>query len=150
MKVTEKCDVYSFGVLALEVIKGKYPGDFIMSLLTPAIESIQLKDVLEQHLSLPSPEVDEVVKCKIGNRIYRDEYRDKDYRRRSRSRSSVSPAHRSPIARRSPSPHKTPPSRGGSPDGRNHKERSRTPKSVSLRGRPADSRSPSRHSDADE
>ncbi|KAI8015072.1 hypothetical protein LOK49_LG05G02969 [Camellia lanceoleosa] len=54
------------------------------------------------------------------------------------------------LIKRSPSPHKTPPSRGGSPDGRNHKERSRTPKSVSLRGRPADSRSPFRHSDADE
>ncbi|XP_028117890.1 MDIS1-interacting receptor like kinase 2-like [Camellia sinensis] len=59
-KVTEKCDVYSFGVLALEVIKGKHPGDFIMSLLTPAVENIQLKDVLDQHLSPPSPEVDEV------------------------------------------------------------------------------------------
>ncbi|CAL5386048.1 unnamed protein product [Camellia sinensis] len=59
MKVTEKCDVYSFGVLALEVIEGKHPGDFIMSLLTPAVESIQLKDVLDQRLSLPSPDVDE-------------------------------------------------------------------------------------------
>ncbi|CAL5386036.1 unnamed protein product [Camellia sinensis] len=59
MKVTEKCDVYSFGVLALKVIEGKHPGDFIMSLLTPAVESIQLKDVLDQRLSLPSPEVDE-------------------------------------------------------------------------------------------
>ncbi|GMP46266.1 hypothetical protein CsSME_00014488 [Camellia sinensis var. sinensis] len=61
MKVTEKCDVYSFGVLALEVIKGKHPGDFIMSLLTPAVENIQLNDVLDQRLSPPSPEVEEVV-----------------------------------------------------------------------------------------
>ncbi|CAL5384111.1 unnamed protein product [Camellia sinensis] len=58
-------------------------------------------------------------------------------------------ARRTPSPRRSPSPRRTPPSRGGSPDGRNHKECSPTPKSVSPRGRPADSRSPSRHSDAD-
>ncbi|CDP11414.1 unnamed protein product [Coffea canephora] len=29
LEVNEKCDVYSFGVLALEVIMGKHPGDFI-------------------------------------------------------------------------------------------------------------------------
>ncbi|XP_027166024.1 MDIS1-interacting receptor like kinase 2-like [Coffea eugenioides] len=29
MKVTEKCDVYSFGVLTMEVMKGKHPGDLI-------------------------------------------------------------------------------------------------------------------------
>ncbi|KAI8015078.1 putative leucine-rich repeat receptor-like protein kinase [Camellia lanceoleosa] len=61
MKVTEKCDVYSFGVLALEVIKGKHPGDFITSLLTPTVENIQLKDVLDQRLSPPSAQVEEVV-----------------------------------------------------------------------------------------
>ncbi|KAI8016551.1 Serine/arginine-rich splicing factor SC35 [Camellia lanceoleosa] len=75
---------------------------------------------------------------------------DDERRSRSRSYESASPARRTPSPRRSPSPRRTPPSRGGSPDGRNHKERSPTPKSVSPRGRPADSRSPSRHSDADE
>ncbi|XP_028758646.1 MDIS1-interacting receptor like kinase 2-like [Neltuma alba] len=30
-QVTEKCDVYSFGVLALEIIMGKHPRDLIMS-----------------------------------------------------------------------------------------------------------------------
>ncbi|KAL3504512.1 hypothetical protein ACH5RR_034353 [Cinchona calisaya] len=33
MKVNEKCDFYSFGVLTLEVIMGKHPGDFISSML---------------------------------------------------------------------------------------------------------------------
>ncbi|KAG5552622.1 hypothetical protein RHGRI_010643 [Rhododendron griersonianum] len=61
LKVTEKCDVYSFGVLALEVIKGKHPGDFVSSLLTPGVENVQLRDLLDQRLSLPSPQVEEVV-----------------------------------------------------------------------------------------
>ncbi|KAI8558917.1 hypothetical protein RHMOL_Rhmol04G0133400 [Rhododendron molle] len=61
MKVTEKCDVYSFGVLALEVIKGKHPGDFVSSLLTPGVENVQLRDVLDQLLLPPSPQVEEVV-----------------------------------------------------------------------------------------
>ncbi|KAG6638226.1 MDIS1-interacting receptor like kinase 2-like [Carya illinoinensis] len=61
MKITEKCDVYSFGVLALEVIMGKYPGDFISSVKSsnPSIEmSIQLKDVFDQRLPFPMPQVE--------------------------------------------------------------------------------------------
>ncbi|PSS17398.1 MDIS1-interacting receptor like kinase [Actinidia chinensis var. chinensis] len=65
MKVTEKCDVYSFGVLALEVIKGTHPGDFVSSLSTQAVETIQLKDVLDQRLLPPSPREEEVVMCII-------------------------------------------------------------------------------------
>ncbi|XP_038689398.1 MDIS1-interacting receptor like kinase 2-like [Tripterygium wilfordii] len=55
MKVTEKCDVYSFGVLSVEVIKGEHPGDIIESLLsTRAEEKMVLKDILDQRLPPPS------------------------------------------------------------------------------------------------
>lgn len=55
VEVTEKCDVYSFGVLTLEVIKGEHPGDFISRLSSPsAMEEVELKDVLDQRLSPPS------------------------------------------------------------------------------------------------
>ncbi|XP_042951677.1 probable leucine-rich repeat receptor-like protein kinase At1g35710 isoform X2 [Carya illinoinensis] len=54
IKVTEKCDVYSFGVLALEVLMGKHPGDFICSLSSPsAMKNVQLKDVLDRRLPFP-------------------------------------------------------------------------------------------------
>ncbi|XP_035542757.1 MDIS1-interacting receptor like kinase 2-like [Juglans regia] len=59
MKVTEKCDVYSFGVLAIEVIKGQHPGDFISLLSMPlAMENIQVKDVLDQRLPFPAAQVE--------------------------------------------------------------------------------------------
>ncbi|XP_068310617.1 MDIS1-interacting receptor like kinase 2-like [Pyrus communis] len=59
-KVTEKCDVYSFGVLALEVIMGKRLSDLISSISSPSdCENKLLKDVLDQRLSPPTPEVEE-------------------------------------------------------------------------------------------
>ena len=62
MQVTEKCDVYGFGVLALEVIKGNHPGDFIYSALSPSA-NILLKDVLDQRIQPPTGEVrDELIK----------------------------------------------------------------------------------------
>ncbi|XP_028070775.1 serine/arginine repetitive matrix protein 1-like [Camellia sinensis] len=88
-------------------------------------------------------------KGSLRSRSPRPRY-DDERRSRSRSYESVYPARRTPNPRRSPSPRRTPPSRGGSPDGRNHKECSPTLKSVSLCGRPADSQSPSRHSNTDE
>ncbi|KAM1765305.1 hypothetical protein TB1_004357 [Malus domestica] len=59
-KVTEKCDVYSFGVLALEVIMGKRLSDLISSISSPSdCENKLLKDVLDQRLSPPTPEVED-------------------------------------------------------------------------------------------
>ncbi|KAL3514127.1 hypothetical protein ACH5RR_026844 [Cinchona calisaya] len=61
MEVTEKCDVYSFGILALEVIKGSYPGDYISQIIYPTPGNLQLKDLLDQRLSHPSREIEEVL-----------------------------------------------------------------------------------------
>ncbi|XP_062014574.1 MDIS1-interacting receptor like kinase 2-like [Rosa rugosa] len=63
IKVTEKCDVYSFGVLALEVIMGKQPGDLIFSFSSPSANGeVLLNDVLDQRLPVPTPHVlDELV-----------------------------------------------------------------------------------------
>ncbi|XP_031265228.1 MDIS1-interacting receptor like kinase 2-like [Pistacia vera] len=58
MKVTEKCDVYSFGVLALEVINGKHPGDIIPTLSSPFTwENFLLNNVLDERLPLPPPTI---------------------------------------------------------------------------------------------
>ncbi|KAK8491240.1 hypothetical protein V6N12_030638 [Hibiscus sabdariffa] len=58
MKVTEKCDVYSFGVLALELIVGGYPGDFLSNLSILTAERIPLNHVLDQRLLPPQPDVE--------------------------------------------------------------------------------------------
>ncbi|KAL6198786.1 hypothetical protein ACLB2K_028575 [Fragaria x ananassa] len=58
MKVTEKCDVYSFGVLALEVIMGKQLAEFLSSFSTPTGNGeMQLNDLLDQRLPAPTPNV---------------------------------------------------------------------------------------------
>ncbi|XP_030519072.2 MDIS1-interacting receptor like kinase 2-like isoform X2 [Rhodamnia argentea] len=56
---SEKCDVYSFGIVALEVLMGKHPSDLVSSSCQPLTLSIQFdsgtfpQDVLDRHLSLP-------------------------------------------------------------------------------------------------
>ncbi|KAE8676954.1 putative LRR receptor-like serine/threonine-protein kinase [Hibiscus syriacus] len=54
----EKCDAYSFGVLALELIVGRYPDDFLSDLSILTAERIPLNCVLDQRLSPPQPEVE--------------------------------------------------------------------------------------------
>lgn len=53
MVVTEKCDVYSFGVFALEVLMGKHPGELISKMQAYAVESIQHTDILDHRLAPP-------------------------------------------------------------------------------------------------
>lgn len=61
LAVTEKCDVYGFGVVALEIIMGRHPGELTslitassrMSSKSPSVSQIMLKDVLDPRLSPP-------------------------------------------------------------------------------------------------
>ncbi|TYH50901.1 hypothetical protein ES332_D10G236100v1 [Gossypium tomentosum] len=61
MRVDEKCDVYSFGVLTMEVFMGRHPGDLISyfsslestSPSTSNDQQVLLKDTIDQRLSPP-------------------------------------------------------------------------------------------------
>ncbi|KAI7740372.1 hypothetical protein M8C21_011737, partial [Ambrosia artemisiifolia] len=61
MKVTEKCDVYSFGVLVLEIFKGQHPGDIITSLASTTTEAVKLTDLVDHRLRDQLPEIKEVL-----------------------------------------------------------------------------------------
>ncbi|KAG5525304.1 hypothetical protein RHGRI_031849 [Rhododendron griersonianum] len=67
MEVNEKCDVYSFGVLTLEVFIGEHPGNLISSVSSSSSSSsktghgILFKDVLDQRLPPPTNQVAEQV-----------------------------------------------------------------------------------------
>ncbi|GAV68095.1 Pkinase domain-containing protein [Cephalotus follicularis] len=53
MVVTEKCDVYSFGVLVLEVVMGKHPGELLSQVNSSAHQRINLNGLLDPRLSPP-------------------------------------------------------------------------------------------------
>ena len=69
MQLTDKCDVYSFGVIALEVIMGRHPRELLSSFTfklrtaTSISDSaeILLKDVLDQGLPPPTSHIAEEV-----------------------------------------------------------------------------------------
>ena len=77
MKVTEKCDVYAFGVLTLEIIAGHHPADLMCSTSISSLSSSPsstnssslqsitqntlLKDLLDKRLHNPNPEVVEEI-----------------------------------------------------------------------------------------
>ncbi|KAK2659711.1 hypothetical protein Ddye_006244 [Dipteronia dyeriana] len=68
MKVTKKCDVNSFGVLTLEVIRGNHPKDFIFSPSTSSAGNmnIALNDVLDGRIPPPFLEVEDKLKSIMG------------------------------------------------------------------------------------
>ncbi|XP_054818763.1 MDIS1-interacting receptor like kinase 2-like [Prosopis cineraria] len=63
MQANEKCDVYSFGVLTLEIIMGTHPAELILSLADRSTTDHDLlKDVLDSRLSpIRKPVLDEVI-----------------------------------------------------------------------------------------
>ena len=54
MIVTEKCDVYSFGVLALEILMGTHPGELLTSLSSSSPQDMMLNEILDQRLPPPN------------------------------------------------------------------------------------------------
>lgn len=76
MKATEKCDVYSFGAVTLEIIMGHHPGELLCSLSTSSSSSSSssslsslplnghgrlLKDILDKRLETPDPHLADVL-----------------------------------------------------------------------------------------
>ncbi|XVF60516.1 hypothetical protein PTKIN_Ptkin08bG0053700 [Pterospermum kingtungense] len=58
MVVTEKCDVYSFGVLAMETLIGRHPGELLSMVRAPSsLQNIMLIDVLDSRLSPPTSQM---------------------------------------------------------------------------------------------
>ncbi|KAK3221069.1 hypothetical protein Dsin_015039 [Dipteronia sinensis] len=53
MAVTEKCDVYSFGVLVLEILMGRHPGELISDINSLRDQIVDLKTMLDPRLSPP-------------------------------------------------------------------------------------------------
>nr|GEW10708.1 MDIS1-interacting receptor like kinase 2-like [Tanacetum cinerariifolium] len=52
--VNEKYDLYSFGVVALEAIGGKHPGELLSYLNYSSSHSTMLENILDQRLSYPT------------------------------------------------------------------------------------------------
>ncbi|KAI7731118.1 hypothetical protein M8C21_011354 [Ambrosia artemisiifolia] len=59
MEVNEKCDVYGFGILTLEIIMGKHPGDFLTS--SQDMKGIALNEILDDRLPPPEEQIVEQV-----------------------------------------------------------------------------------------
>jgi len=60
MEINEKCDVYSFGILAMEILFGEHPGEFVTSLVSSmnvmesTLDILSLMGKLDEHLPHPT------------------------------------------------------------------------------------------------
>jgi serine/threonine protein kinase len=54
MVVTEKCDVYSFGMVVLEILMGIHPGELLTSLSSSSSQHVMLNEILDQRLPPPN------------------------------------------------------------------------------------------------
>jgi len=54
MVITEKCDVYSFGVLTMEVVMRKHPGDLLLPFFYRTEQCTKLKDILDHRIIVPT------------------------------------------------------------------------------------------------
>ena len=78
MEVNEKCDVYSFGVLTLEILFGMHPGDVVTSLwqqpsqsaMDITLDNMALIDKLDQRLPHPTNTIVKEVVSMIRVAIY--------------------------------------------------------------------------------
>ncbi|CAL1383334.1 unnamed protein product [Linum trigynum] len=63
MRVTDKCDVYGFGVVTLEIMMGKHPGEFLLSLSSSPADDpeICMNEILDPRLPLPTGQLAEEV-----------------------------------------------------------------------------------------
>jgi serine/threonine protein kinase len=52
--VTTKCDVYSFGVIALEIVTGRYPRELQSIASMEQHHELAIEDMLDQCLSSPT------------------------------------------------------------------------------------------------
>lgn len=59
--VTEKCDVYSFGVLVLEVVIGKHPRDLLQDFSPSMEQHILVKEIIDQRPAAPTTTEEESI-----------------------------------------------------------------------------------------
>ncbi|CAN6457715.1 unnamed protein product [Victoria cruziana] len=69
MRVTEKCDVYSFGVLAFEVLMGRHPKELLSSLVVLTEQELRAKlwDMLDKRI--PAPREQEAEKVAVAAKL---------------------------------------------------------------------------------
>nr|GEV99258.1 MDIS1-interacting receptor like kinase 2-like [Tanacetum cinerariifolium] len=67
MIMSEKCDVFSFGVVALEIIGGKHPGELLSSLNYSTSHGTMLENILDKRLSYPTDRLIENEIIRVGH-----------------------------------------------------------------------------------